>query len=285
MRTWKLRGVKLLMATMLSLIMASSAFAGQWIKDGKGWWYQQDDGSYPVSRWMQDMDGAWYYFGADGYMLTDTTTPDGQRVNQSGAWVPVNRESTLNTDNSIADFKNSNNEYLIDEVQYVEDAGNYYKMKCNLYQLPQVSPSLISGKGPGDVFTIGNESYRITDANGTYGGCDTVRLRDGIGHYFVSNVCPNGNLVPRYDDPAGGENWPRTMVRNQISVYVSKNADIKWIGTGEGFGLIGKKAMSAQDYASKNWQTNPDYYSAEFQQWIKTDENGIIVGITALYED
>ena len=29
----------------------------------------------------------WYYMGADGYMLTDTTTPDGYYVNADGVWV------------------------------------------------------------------------------------------------------------------------------------------------------------------------------------------------------
>ena len=285
MKKWKKRGMGLLMASALSLATASAAFAGQWVKDGRGWWYQRDNGTYPVSEWMQDIDGKWYYFGGDGYILANTVTPDGNRVDQSGAWIPNGSGAASNTDNGIAYLKNSNSEYLIDDVQYVGDAGDSYKMRCDLYQLPQISPSLVSGKRAGTVFSIGSESYRITDAYGSYGGCDAVRVRDGVSHYFVSGVCPNGNLVPRYDDPAGGENWPRTMVKSQIYVYVSKNADIKWIGTGEYFGLIGKKAMSPYDYASKNWKTNPDYYGSEFQQWIKTDENGVIVGITALYED
>ena len=275
----------LLTASLLSLTMTSAAFAGQWVKDAKGWWYQRDNGTYPVSEWMRDTDGNWYYFGGDGYMLADTITPDGNRVNQSGAWIPGGSGAASKSDNSIANLKNSNSEYLIDEVQYVGDAGDSYKMMCNLYQLPQISPSLVSGKRAGTVFTIGNESYRITDANGAYGGCDTVRVRDGVGHYFIAGVYPNGNLVPRYDDPAGGETWPRTLVRSQVYVYISKNADIRWIGTGEWFDRIGKKAMSPYDYASKNWMTNPDYYGSEFQQWIKTDDNGVIVGITALFED
>lgn len=285
MKTWKRRGMGFMLASVLSLATVSAAFAGQWIQDGKGWWYQRDDGSYPAAQWMRDSDGNWYYFGEDGYMLADTVTPDGNRVNQSGAWIPSGRGSAAKTDNGLADLKNSNSEYLIEEVQYVGDAGDSYKMRCNLYQLPQISPSLVSGKRAGTIFTIGNESYRITNASGFYGGCDAVRVRDGVSHYFVAGVCPNGNLVPRFDDPAGGENWPKTLVKSQVLVYVSKNADIKWIGTGEEFDVVGRKAMSPYDYASKNWNTNPDYYSSEFKQWIKTDENGVIVGITALFDD
>ena len=31
--------------------------------------------------------GAWYYQGADGAMLADTTTPDGYSVDATGAWI------------------------------------------------------------------------------------------------------------------------------------------------------------------------------------------------------
>ena len=40
-----------------------------WVHDGKGWWYRNSDGSYPQSQW-QIINHHWYYFGADGYMLT-----------------------------------------------------------------------------------------------------------------------------------------------------------------------------------------------------------------------
>lgn len=52
----------------------------------------KDDGSYPVSCWQWidgDQDGVseCYYFDKDGYMLSSTTTPDGYKVDGSGAWV------------------------------------------------------------------------------------------------------------------------------------------------------------------------------------------------------
>lgn len=41
-----------------------------WQKDGKGWWYRWEDGSYPKSQWAE-IDGKWYYFGEDGYMAAE----------------------------------------------------------------------------------------------------------------------------------------------------------------------------------------------------------------------
>ena len=33
------------------------------------------------------INGIWYYFDENGYMLADTTTPDGYYVDVNGAWV------------------------------------------------------------------------------------------------------------------------------------------------------------------------------------------------------
>ena len=53
--------------------------------DGKRWWYQYKDGSYPSASWayLTERTGGtsgWYLFDKDGYMLTGyQTAPDGQR--------------------------------------------------------------------------------------------------------------------------------------------------------------------------------------------------------------
>lgn len=57
-----------------------------WKQDSIGWWYQNADGSYPKSAWQQIGD-KYYYFNEAGYMLADTTTPDGYQVDVNGAWV------------------------------------------------------------------------------------------------------------------------------------------------------------------------------------------------------
>lgn len=72
-----------------------AAFAGTW-KTGaepnqNRWWYDFENGSYAANGWQWidgDNDGAaeCYYFDADGWMLADTTTPDGHTVNADGAW-------------------------------------------------------------------------------------------------------------------------------------------------------------------------------------------------------
>lgn len=76
---------KLFLATAaLTLMLSMTALAGQWKQDSKGWWYQNDDGSYTKNGW-QNIDGKDYYFSGNGYMLSDTTTPTGDRLGSDGA--------------------------------------------------------------------------------------------------------------------------------------------------------------------------------------------------------
>ena len=35
---------------------------------------------------MEQLNGNWYYFQADGSLLRNGTTPDGYKVNQDGIW-------------------------------------------------------------------------------------------------------------------------------------------------------------------------------------------------------
>ncbi len=78
----------LLIATvMISGALSSVAFAGEWKQDATGWWYESDNGSYPVSRW-QEINGKQYYFDGSVYLLLNTTTPDGKQVGADGVMIP-----------------------------------------------------------------------------------------------------------------------------------------------------------------------------------------------------
>lgn len=63
-----------------------------WRLDAVGWWYDNGDGTWPANGWHWidgNMDGVaeCYYFDVNGYILVNTTTPDGYWVNGNGAWV------------------------------------------------------------------------------------------------------------------------------------------------------------------------------------------------------
>lgn len=83
-------------AAIISMVMSGTAFAGTWKTgaepDQNRWWYDFDNGSYASNGWYWidgDNNGIaeCYYFDAAGWLLANTTTPDGYTVNESGAWV------------------------------------------------------------------------------------------------------------------------------------------------------------------------------------------------------
>lgn len=82
------QAVAVLSATALS---ATPVLAAGWQKDATGWWWQENNGGYPVSKWQwldgnDDGTAESYYFGGNGYMFTNSRTPDGYQVNGEGQW-------------------------------------------------------------------------------------------------------------------------------------------------------------------------------------------------------
>ena len=66
--------------------------AGTWLKDDIGWWWQYEDGTYPVNMWLwidgnNDGEAECYCFDENGYLYVDTITPDGYEVNADVQWL------------------------------------------------------------------------------------------------------------------------------------------------------------------------------------------------------
>ena len=104
--------IGLVAVAAFSSIMVSSAWAGTWKQNNVGWWFDNGNGTYPASTW-QWIDGnndgiaECYYFDRAGYMLANTSTPDGYQVNASGAWVQNGAVQTKNVGTSTQSDKNS----------------------------------------------------------------------------------------------------------------------------------------------------------------------------------
>jgi len=128
--------LKTLIITLgLSLAMIFTAFAGQWQMDSIGWWYQNDDGSYPVNCW-QWIDGKNYYFDSDGHCLMNTITPDGYTVDGTGAWtvngIVQQQESTGNNTVSETQAQVQETKSQVQETQ----AAAQTKVESTVYWTP-----------------------------------------------------------------------------------------------------------------------------------------------------
>lgn len=71
----RLRNTKRILAAVLAAAMALggslTSYGAGWQQDAAGWWYEREDGTYPVNTWYEDTDGSWYFFNDQGYMISN----------------------------------------------------------------------------------------------------------------------------------------------------------------------------------------------------------------------
>lgn len=156
-------------AGTISLMFTMAAFAGEWKRDNIGWWYQQDTGTYLSSGWSQ-IDGVWYYFDSNGYMLADTTTPDGYYVDASGAWTGGSKRSgsaaaDVNV-NSIIQTQNTKEKFTSHEKELWEHifTANYYADISTYgaeYNIGTFIMVLLSESSLGAPYTADGNYYQI----------------------------------------------------------------------------------------------------------------------------
>ena len=188
-----------------SSIMVSSAWAGTWKQNNVGWWFDNGNGTYPASTW-QWIDGnndgiaECYYFDRAGYMLANTSTPDGYQVNASGAWVQNGAVQTKNmransqTTSSrpklvLFDVEPTYRTFAHKEKNITVTDGETWTDTLNIY--------------PGGIFEFSNEK-------------GYTRLRAKVAPQYSSeqNSCilivygDNGSVLYRSDEMVEGETEP-----------------------------------------------------------------------------
>ena len=102
------------------------------------WWYDLGNENYLRSTWQwidTDNDGVaeCYYFDADGWMYTDTTTPDGYTVDENGAWTvdsvvqtrePLEDNTTEETDTTSGQDGSSYKQETLDRINQFRAGQN-----------------------------------------------------------------------------------------------------------------------------------------------------------------
>lgn len=188
-------------AAMFCAAFAMTAFAGTWHQDGHGWWYE-DNGSY-YANGMQYIEGSYYIFDADGYMMT------GWGQTKGGDWYYAHPSGVVAMSEWVGDYYFEDDGRMakskwIDGKYYVGSDGKWDKSK----KPEGGSDGIIHGLPywlPGEYRNVGANLYKYPDKYITlqiYGDSfDTDNVMNG---YFAL-VDQYGPLNGIYDkvNPSG----------------------------------------------------------------------------------
>lgn len=195
-----MRKFKLIMATLaLTALIAFPTLAGQWMQETDGRrWYQNDDGSYPVNQWAE-IHGNQYYFGADGYMLVNTTTPDGKQVGADGVEIVNDSQQFVPTIINVDGLNPQQNGYVVTYQYFNTFEENRYTKYQGIIEIQNTSAgNLYLGSATFDIYdTTGN-----IIASKTLISSDPDVIAPGEKGYFFSNGgyledIPVGNYILR----------------------------------------------------------------------------------------
>ena len=98
----KMKKIKILaITTIIILSMTMTSFAG-WCKNTIGWYYEYGPKTVYTNGWYwidgnNDGISECYYFDSNGYLLTDTVTPDGYTVDKNGCWTADGKVISIRT--------------------------------------------------------------------------------------------------------------------------------------------------------------------------------------------
>ena len=230
---------------VMSMVMTTSVFAGTW-KNGEGenqnkWWYDNGNGAYTSNGWQwidSNNDGVaeCYYFDENGWLLSNTTTPDGYQVNNDGAWVQngeiVTQKSTVLGKAQLSETRSN---HKIPSV-LVMQKGRPIKEGVpegiySAWQLESETYDIVADSLPAEIRNQENGYYRIYDERGFL--VREYRKRPDYVHPFTGEVIigkassgkayeydDNGKLKVEWDLLAYSETQDaRTMVPTMNDIH------------------------------------------------------------------
>lgn len=134
----------------------------EWRQDNHGWWFNEpkriQSGITWVTGW-REINQKWYYFGQDGYMWHDVTTPDNYELGSDGAW--INYNSVTRTTDNKQDFQSLSGIVATNTV--VLDTTN---MQLNVGEEKSLSASVITDDSLPNTLVWSSSNSNIVKNNG-----------------------------------------------------------------------------------------------------------------------
>ena len=118
----KLKLTKVIASTLLVasvLALNPIGASASWKQDSIGWW--NTEGSSWSVGW-KEIDGKWYYFGQDGYMVHDTIIA-GYKLGSDGAW--IQGTSTNSNTQTSGNHDSSSGDKEIIQISPPQTSGEY----------------------------------------------------------------------------------------------------------------------------------------------------------------
>lgn len=156
----------------------------QWKQDDKGWWYQYGGGKYPKNEWLK-IDGEWYYFDENGYMVTGERTIGNTKhlFSKNGNW--------------IKEYATGSKNITYDQLAWTQEKGGELIFRSS-------DGAMLTPLSRGDMVFTNEMSQRLWDLAKTPSMLNTVKLPDSaITARTVNNdneitlILPN---VTNYDE-------------------------------------------------------------------------------------
>lgn len=273
----------------LSAVPTASVQAVAWKQNSTGWWWQEDNGSYPVSQW-KNIGGNWYYFDQNGYMKTgwyqegndwyylgaanDGVMKTGwQQVN--GTWYYMNANGKMAADAWIGNY-------------YVDSSGAWTKTKRPVQWIPSGNRWWYQHEDGGYTTNgfekIGGQTYYFDKDGWMVTGW---RLIKNAWYYFhasgamATNVWVEGTYYVGEDGVMATDTWIG-------SYYVDSNG--KWVPGKEKDGLISldkkEEALWIGEETTLQVSYDPKHITADQTvKWSSSDpeiaivENGKVRGV------
>lgn len=126
-----------------------------WKQDENGWRYYYTD-TYLKNVWLE-LDEKFYYAGEDGYILTDTITPDGGAVDENGAWIIENTDlPPVSNKDALDDMLKTTDAYIgisLSGQKLIEDLGDCYIVHdAELWSMQEKKDGVTSKLGVIDLY-------------------------------------------------------------------------------------------------------------------------------------
>ena len=237
------QAVMLAVAAAMTVGAATTAMAAEWKQDTKGWWWQEDNGSYPTSQWKwldgnKDGIAECYYFDGTGYMMANTTTPDGYAVNSEGQWMENGAVKTQGSaaagGNTAAGAIAGGNEarknmqpgqtYQVSNGTWERDAQGFkFKKADGFYVDPTVALNFKCANDPyvkglqwmtdddndgtWEIYVFDDNGYLRTDVGINGGGFDSFGMHDANGYSITGYYKGVWDDIGPYQVIRRGDNW------------------------------------------------------------------------------